>query len=265
VVPLKVVEGDLTRGDRLSEGTLQVQGSLLPGAVVSAPGDVWIHGDVQAEKIRAGGNVVINGRIKGSEETPVRIQADGSVLASGSMYAEIIASDDVNLHAEALYSQIEAGGRLWMCGHPGALVGGESRARAGAVVRVLGDSNQTPTVLHLGGENLEAEHTRKELEHQAPPVIALVWNDVHPEVTIGIDDATLTSSTKSSSSVLYYRNPPTGDVLVVKLSKTGIKTSTEDCLEAALDWVCTQQAEAPGESGDPEDSDKEPNQPNKDS
>jgi uncharacterized protein (DUF342 family) len=268
VVPLHVVDS-ADQATRVSDGSLEVRISLPAGARITAPGDIWVHGDVHCDEITAGGNIIVLGRLLGTEDQILRVRAGGSVIAQGAEHAEILSRGDVQLTNGAIQCHIDTDGQIWMDGEPGALVGGESRARNGAVIRVLGDAGGTPTILGIGGEDRASEILRMKLERRRlalempgdgsidreelericttleqrlaaaleeeqlqPPCFALIWSQAHRGVNVSTQGAAMGLANKPLDAGVFSLSPETGDMIHTPLSKFGVEASLKAHVEA---------------------------------
>jgi uncharacterized protein (DUF342 family) len=279
VVPLHVVDSP-SQGTRVSDGSLDVRIAVPSEARITAPGDIWVHGDVHCNEISAGGNIIVLGRLLGTEDRILRVRAGGSVIAQGAEHAEILSRGDVRLTHGAIQCHINTEGQIWMDGDPGALVGGESRARNGAVIRVLGDTEDTPTILGIGGEDRASETLRVELERRRlalempgdasidpaelarvcaalekklaaaleeellqPPCFALIWGQAHRGASVSTQKAAMGLGTQSLDAGVFHLSAETGDMVHTLLSEIGVKASLEASVEAVEAWLVERRAD----------------------
>ncbi len=280
VVPLHVVDSP-TQRTRVSDGSLDVRIPVPEDGRITAPGDIWVHGDVHCHEISAGGNIIVLGRLLGREDQHLRVRAGGAVIAQGAEHVEIHARGDVRLNQGAVQCHIETDGQLWMDGDPGALVGGESRVRTGAVIRVLGDGEETPTVLIIGGHDRGSETLRLELERRRlalempndasidpeelkrtcatleeklasslehervqPPCFALVWSQAHRGSSVSTEGAAMGLGSKSLEAGVFHVSAETGDMVHTLLSEFGVEASLEASVEAIEEALRARREEA---------------------
>ncbi len=280
VVPLHVVDST-SQATRVSDGSLDVRISVPESARITAPGDIWVHGDVHCNEITAGGNIVVLGRLLGKEGRVLRVRAGGSVIAEGAEHAEIVSRGDVRLTNGAIQCNIDSDGQIWMDGDPGALVGGKSRAHKGAVIRVLGDADETPTALGIGGEDRASETLRIELERRRlalempggasidpaelqricaaleaklaaaleeellqPPCFALVWSQAHRGSSVSTQEASMGLGSKSLDAGVFHLSAETGEMVHTLLFEIGVKASLEASVEAVETLLMERRKEA---------------------
>jgi hypothetical protein len=168
-----------------------------------------------------------------------------------------------------------------MDGDSGALVGGESHARNGAVIRALGDAEETPTILVIGGEDRASERLRMELERRRlalempgdvsidpaelericatleerlaaaleeellqPPCFALVWSQAHRGASVSTAGAAMGLGSKSLDAGVFHLSAETGDMVHTLLSEIGVEASLEASVKAVETTLMERRRDA---------------------
>ena len=119
---------DFQTGNVRSRDAIEIAGSIRPGFVVKAGGNVVVGGTVEGAVIECGGNVLVRGSITGEEalvqaagEVEVPVLAHGIIAAGGAVrigreayYAKVRSLGDIDLVGEArvLGCELLAGGSI---------------------------------------------------------------------------------------------------------------------------------------------------------
>lgn len=155
---VRVKNVSLASGNIVFDGTVHVEGEVLPGMKVHATGDIVVGGVVDGGELDAGGNVQVAGGIIAQS----RVKAGGSVSArfvenSSIQAGTIIAIDDM-----ALQSDLQALNQILIgikSAKRGRLTGGTARAMLLIQTPVLGAANSGVTSVLVGvNPVLEARH-----------------------------------------------------------------------------------------------------------
>ena len=131
-------------------GTLIVHGDLLPGAWVRATASVIVEGVIEGADVYAGRDVVAKGGISGARGRVV--QAGGGVRAKFIRKADLAAMGTVFVEREISHSIVKTRGAVRMAS--GRLVGGETMALCGLVVKRLGTEKSVRTTIAPGHDFL---------------------------------------------------------------------------------------------------------------
>ncbi len=167
VVDLVVIDGDVdynTGHVHVDSGSVQISGSVLPGFVVEAPGDIEVGGIVDNAAIKAGGSVLVRGSILGGTEQGCNVVAGNNVFAKLVRDATVRAGGDITVQREAFNCELDMDGHLLMETKPGTLSGGTAHARAGARLYNLGSQQWVRTELRCGGEGRRIISLRETLD-----------------------------------------------------------------------------------------------------
>ena len=199
VVEVKSV--DLHSGNVAFDGTLQVAGDIRSGMSVRVTGDVVVKGTIEAARVEAGGDVVVQGGIIGKAEA-VRATHGGAVDTAlircrGRLQARFIenavvqAGTDVVVASGIRHSDVAAGASV-LVGPPrsgqGSISGGRTRALLAVRAGVLGAVAGPDTLVQVGvnpyaeSQRLALEARRRALEDELGKLRQLVaFFTQHPE------------------------------------------------------------------------------------
>ncbi|WP_378951886.1 DUF342 domain-containing protein [Pelosinus sp. sgz500959] len=149
VVPVIEIKEDVdvSTGNIEFIGDVIVRGSVQPGFVVKADGNVEIFGTVSGGTVE-GRNVIIKMGIQGMHRG--HIKAKENVVAKFIENATVYAGTDIIVSDVVLHSRISAGKKVLVEGRRGLIVGGT--VMAGEVIRakVVGTQMATITALEVG-------------------------------------------------------------------------------------------------------------------
>lgn len=166
---------NLSSGNVVFDGTLNVKGDIQAGMSVRVAGDVIVEGTIEAAEVVAGGDVTVKGGIvgradgaQGSADT-ARIQCNGSVHARFAEHAHIEAGRSIVLDTAARQCELFAGQEIIVGKGPtqGQLAGGQARALIKVRAAVLGSNSGSPTVVQVGfdprvnAERIAVDQARK--------------------------------------------------------------------------------------------------------
>lgn len=164
VSELLAVSGDVdyaTGNIRVEQGSVLIKGTVRSGFEIQAPRSVFVDEVVEHCRIRAGGDVVVNGGIFMSGEKDAFIRAGGSVSATYTHNARILAGGDVTIAhyitcrvVQSGY-RVRSGGRVRVTDPKGRIMGGTVVCAEGLEVFEVGSPLGVATVLALSPESPE--------------------------------------------------------------------------------------------------------------
>lgn len=148
VVDVVQVDGDVdfNSGSVDVDSDVVVKGTVHDLFSVKSSKSVSIGGAIEAAQVEAGVDVVVHGGIAGREKGSVR--AGDKVVCRFCDSATVSAGGDLTITKEAINSRLHTEAELVI--PRGALIGGETRARGGAVIKELGSDAEVPTILTIG-------------------------------------------------------------------------------------------------------------------
>ncbi|MBI5256642.1 MAG: DUF342 domain-containing protein [Burkholderiales bacterium] len=158
VEPLfRIPRVDMASGNIHFDGTVQIDGDVMPGMKVQAGGDVLVRGTVDGGDIEAAGDI----HITGGAIAHARLQAQGSVSVRFVESAVVAAVLAIQVEDTALHSELAAGAQITIGkGSRGRLAGGLASARAGITVPHLGSASVGSTRVRVGHDpSLEQRRT----------------------------------------------------------------------------------------------------------
>ncbi len=136
---------DFDMGSIECEGSVRVEGDVLPEFHIRAEGDITIGGVVDAAEVTAGGDVVIRqGIVRGG-----RVTAKGSIKVGYVSNSYMESEGDVSILKEALHSTVLSANSITVPAS-GRVVGGRLHAQKGIEAGVAGDLNGHRTTLGAG-------------------------------------------------------------------------------------------------------------------
>lgn len=155
---LHVRNVNIAVGNISFDGTVHVDGEVLPGMKVHATGDIIVTGVIDGGEVDAGGDVHIGGGIIAH----ARVRAGGSVTARFAESAHIHAGTAIAIDDTALQSDLQAMNQIIIgvkSAERGRLAGGSARAMLLIRTPVLGGASSGVTAVQLGvNPDLEAKY-----------------------------------------------------------------------------------------------------------
>ncbi len=154
---------DLSTGNLRFKGSLEIAGDVCGGMEVTATEDITVGGLVEAAKLKAGGNIVVQGGVIGhgkahqgkvmNRHDMAHLEAEGSVSVQFAENALITAGGDILVKELAMQSELSSGGCI-LVGEKGArkghIIGGVCRAITLVHAVVIGSHAGVPTVIEVG-------------------------------------------------------------------------------------------------------------------
>lgn len=140
---------DLASGHVDFDGTVQVDGDVMPGMKVHAGGDIVVGGTVEGAELVARGDI----RVAGGAIARARLQAGGSVTARFVECATVRAAQSIAVENTALHSELSAGVQVQVGGpaNPRSrLAGGRTQAAMRISAPHLGAPSAGCTRLAVG-------------------------------------------------------------------------------------------------------------------
>jgi len=149
---------NMATGNIAFDGTVNIDGEVLPGMKVHASGDIVVAGVVDNALLDAGGDI----RVAGGIIAKSRVRAGGAVSARFVENAQVHAGTNVVVEDSALQAELQANNQIIVgvkSTQRGRLAGGSARAMMLIRVPILGSSTGGVTQLLLGvNPVLEAQY-----------------------------------------------------------------------------------------------------------
>ncbi len=145
---LRLRNVNLATGNIGFDGTVHIEGEVLPGMKVNATGDIVVGGVVDGAILVAGGDI----RIGGGAIAKASVRAEGAVTVRFVENAQIYAGTTLAIEDSALQSDLQANNQILvgLKNKHGKLAGGAARAMLLIQVPVLGSATGGVTQLLLG-------------------------------------------------------------------------------------------------------------------
>lgn len=155
---LTVRNVNVASGNITFDGTVTVEGEVLPGMKIHATGDIVVGGVVDGAELDAGGDV----RVGGGIIAKARVRAGGAVAARFVENAQVIAGTAIVIDDTALQGDLQANNQIIVgvkSPQRGRLAGGSARAMMLIRTPILGSPTGGVTRLSLGvNPVLEAQY-----------------------------------------------------------------------------------------------------------
>ncbi|MBU0899896.1 FapA family protein [bacterium] len=150
VEPIYELKGDVNirTGNIEFLGTVIIEGGVEDGFKVETEGDIRIADLVGAATLSAGGNIFIEGGIKGKKRA--NIFAKGDVKAKFVENAHISACRNIMISNEVLHSHLNAGRSVMVSENKGLIIGGRVRAGEEILANEIGCKVHTKTNIEVG-------------------------------------------------------------------------------------------------------------------
>lgn len=149
---------NVATGNVTFDGTINIEGEVLPGMKVQATGDIIVGGVIDGAELDAGGDI----RIAGGIIAKAHVRAGGSVSARFVENAQIVAGTTIAIDDTALQSDLQANNQIIVglkSPQRGRLAGGSARAMMLVQAPILGSATGGVTHLLLGvNPVLEAQY-----------------------------------------------------------------------------------------------------------
>lgn len=149
VTDVVVINGDvdLHSGNIHTRSTVQVKGFVTPGFIIEAGGDVIIDENVEDAIVRAVGNIIIKGGIRGPR---AQVFSSGSITVGFIEYGKVIAKDSIEIARSAVDAHITAGKDVLIGPEPGTMISGHCEAIRQVVVKTIGHPTSHACEIRLG-------------------------------------------------------------------------------------------------------------------
>ena len=154
---------DISTGNMSFEGSINIKGDVKDGMKISATGDVFVGGTVEAAEIEAGGNVVIKSGVIGHSEhsgDPNEVPTFNAIIASkGSISAHFAenacmeAGIDIIIEEFSMHNHLTALNRVLVGksgGKKGRIIGGITNASVLVKTAIIGSNAGFITKIRAG-------------------------------------------------------------------------------------------------------------------
>lgn len=154
----KVKDVDLSTGNIVYDGSVEISGNVEANMEVKASGNVVINGRVESARIIAGGNIIIakgmngmgKGYLRAGGDVTVKFLENARVVTGGYLETEAI-----------LHCVVTAGAHISVGGRRGIILGGYVQAATTITAKTIGGTMSTATTLEVGTDPLiKAQYSR---------------------------------------------------------------------------------------------------------
>lgn len=159
----KLKRVDLSTGNLHFKGSLEIAGDVSEGMEVAATENITVGGLVEAARLKAGGDIVVQGGVIGhgkavqgrmlNRQEMAQLEAGGAVTVQFAENAAISAGGDIVIRELAMQSDLTSGGSILVGergGRKGHIIGGLCRAVTLVHAVVIGSHAGVPTVIEVG-------------------------------------------------------------------------------------------------------------------
>ena len=145
---LRLRNVNMATGHIAFDGSVQIEGEVLPGMKVNVTGDIIVGGVVDGATLVAGGDIQIGGGVIAKAS----VRAEGSVMVRFVENAQVFAGTTLVVGDSALQADLQANNRILVGAKNtrGKLAGGCARAMLQIQVPVLGATTGGVTELQMG-------------------------------------------------------------------------------------------------------------------
>lgn len=155
---------DASTGDIEYDGNVTVKGNVITGFKVKAKGDIIVSGVVEGAIIEAEGQIILNRGMQGMNRG--ELKAGGNIFSKFFENATITAGGNIETDA-IMHSKVYARGDVIVNGKRGLITGGEIKSASLIVVKTVGSTMGTSTLLEVGIDPSILEEYRQ-LERSIP-------------------------------------------------------------------------------------------------
>ena len=145
----RIKEVNMATGNVHFDGTVQIDGDVLPGMLVQASGDIVVQGTIEGGVLQAGGDI----RAQGGAIAKSQLTAKGSVMLRFAETALVKAGLAIVIEDMALHSELHAGAQITVgekSRQRGRLAGGTASARMRIKVPQIGVAGAGITRIQVG-------------------------------------------------------------------------------------------------------------------
>lgn len=143
------IHGDVTliTGKIEFPGDVLIHGNVEAGVIICAGRNIEIRGAVEAVNLFAGGDIILCSGIQGAKKA--KISAKGNIFAD--FIEDTIATAGESVQANMIMnSRVSADKYVILTGKKGAVIGGYTHAEKGIKAAEVGNTSEVRTVVHAG-------------------------------------------------------------------------------------------------------------------
>ncbi|WFA08418.1 FapA family protein [Tissierella sp. Yu-01] len=149
---------DISTGNIKAIGNIIIKGSVSPGFVVEAKGNIEVDGTISSATLKAGGNIILRRGVVGS-----KLHCEGDFTSKFIENSNVFVKGDIKA-AYIMNSNIKCGKTLQTMGSKSKIVGGTCIAGENIQTRFIGSSAAVRTFLEIGTDSNNIEKQQKLLK-----------------------------------------------------------------------------------------------------
>jgi len=138
----------LESGNLQYAGVIKIGGGIERGAEVRSNNDIYVSGLVESGHVKSGGSFNVSGGINTKNEGV--IEAENGVNSSFIENSTIISEGPITVVSSIIASAVSSYSHITLLKEGNKIVGGELLALEYIAADVIGNQNETPTIIHLG-------------------------------------------------------------------------------------------------------------------
>jgi uncharacterized protein len=139
---------DFSTGNIDFIGSVVIRGSIRPGFIVKATGDIEIGESISGGSVVSGGHVKVKSGIQGNQKG--HVYASGNIFAKFVENANLYSGESIMIGEAIMHSHVEAQRMVVVGGKKGLIVGGIVRAGEEIEAKIIGSSLATGTEVEAG-------------------------------------------------------------------------------------------------------------------
>lgn len=148
-------------GNIKSLGNVVINGTVQPGFIVEAKGNVEVNGNISSATIKAGGNIILRRGVIGS-----KLHCEGDLVTRFIENSDVFVKGEIKA-AYIMNSEIKCGKTLQTIGNKSKIVGGTCIAGENIETNYLGTSAYVKTYIQIGTDSNSIER-QEELLKEIP-------------------------------------------------------------------------------------------------
>ncbi|WP_081676469.1 DUF342 domain-containing protein [Butyrivibrio sp. NC3005] len=146
---LSLKEVDLSTGNIVYDGSVEIAGSVASGFKVEAGGNIQVKGNIEGAHLKAAADVIIERGVNGMGEGV--IEAGGNIVTKFIENAKVYAVGSV-VAGSIINSHVESGTEITVNGKRGNIVGGHVVAAEKITAKALSNDMGTNTIIEVGAD-----------------------------------------------------------------------------------------------------------------
>jgi uncharacterized protein (DUF342 family) len=147
-----------------TQANVLVKGYVEPGFILEAQGDVMVNENVENAIVRASGNVIVRGGVRGPSS---EIYAGGTITVGFVEYGMMQAAGNIEIKESAIEAHLISDSDIRVGPSPGALIACRCEAVGQLWTVSIGRPSSEPTEIRLGLAHEKQQRLRELLDQDA--------------------------------------------------------------------------------------------------